>query len=123
MKDLVRLVGVSGVTFALGLAIGVGFALYKHKQNVAFLISTFESDLVEIPHDVSSRLKIIEAAQNGDTSWIIRTNCARIRSFAPLINPTIFSNPARRAEFTALRKRAQDKVQELERSNLCSTLK
>jgi hypothetical protein len=114
-----RVVVVSLVTFVLGLLAGLGFALYKHKQDEAFILTLLESRQVDIPHDIALQLKTISAAQTGDIAWIIRSNCVRTRSKTSLINTNIFSG-AKRADVTELIGRASSKVQELEQSGLCS---
>jgi len=113
----VVLIGI--LTFVLGLLAGLSFALYRHKQDEAFIISLLESRQVDTPHDVAFQLKTISAAQAGDTAWIIRRNCVRARSRVPLIDPSVYAE-AKRIDVTNLIERSRSKIQELERNDLCS---
>jgi len=114
-----KVVLIGFVTFLLGLFAGLAVALYNHKQDLELLLTLVESQQVDIPHDVAFRLKEISAAEAGDTAWIIRNSCARVRSKARFINPGIFSG-SKRAEVATLIERTHNKVHELEKRDLCS---
>jgi hypothetical protein len=114
-----RVALISFLAFLLGLMAGLAFALHKHKQDEGLIISLIESHQVDIPHDVWFRLRTISAAETGDFSWIIRSNCAGVRSKTPFIDPSLFKGP-RKTEVIALIERARNKVHALEQGNLCS---
>ena len=115
-----RVALISLLTFLLGLMVGLAFALHKHKQDQSLIISLIESHQVDIPHDVWFRLRTISAAETGDFSWIIRSNCTRVRSKTPFIDPSLFKG-SRKTEVIDLIERAHNKVNSLEQSDLCST--